>query len=226
MFTRPLFTRPLALPPPHELPWPLKPFDSAKTSVTYDKSGRLVLQIWHDILKGLTPEMVSWWFSHIGGQTVINDKKLDKYLAWHPRDHIHWALARPGRDGGASVGAQFRIVEAFDRNPDYYLDVIDTVVRLDSSGFTGVSYSLGMAVSNLNHDFAVVSGGTRYVSRLTVGATTPVLAKPLNALVRPRIFSEAMSQAWFKHNVEEVGFLEHLVPHVIAESRGDGLPRG
>jgi hypothetical protein len=176
------------------------------------------MHIEHAVLKGITPEMVAWWFGNIGGEIELGGTRVNKYLAWHPQDHICWELAQPGLDGRASVGAKFRIVEAFGRNPDFYVDAIDTVTRLDATGFTGESYHLGLKVSHLNHDFHAVAGGTQYLSTLTIGSTLPLVGKLINAVVRRFIFPEAMGRAWLKHNVEEVGLLEHIVPALCAGS--------
>jgi hypothetical protein len=77
----------------------------------------MVMHIRHDLLKGISPRMIEWWFGHIGGDMDVEGVRLSKYLVWHPFDHIHWELARSGPDGRAAKGAQFRIVEAFGRNP-------------------------------------------------------------------------------------------------------------
>jgi hypothetical protein len=204
--------RRLPLPPPRQLPWALKPLESAQTSLSYDEFGRMVMRIRHDVLKGLTPEMVAWWFANIGDDMDVEGKALNRYLAWHPQDHILWELVQPGADGRASVGAKFHIVEAFGRNPDFYIDVIDIVTRLDVSGFTAVSYMAGQQVSHLNHDFSAVDSGTLYVSSLTIGTTLPALRRVLNPLIHRTIFTETMGRAWLKHNVEEVGLLEHIIP--------------
>jgi hypothetical protein len=211
--------RRLPLPPPRCLPWPLKPLESATTSLGYDEHGRMVMRIRHDPLKGVSPEMVAWWFANIGGDMKVEGRRLNRYLVWHPQDHIHWELARPGPDGRASVGAQFRIVEAFGRNPDFYIDIIDTVTRLDAGGITLVGYRLGQQISCLNHDFLPIEGGTQYVSTLTIGTSLPVVGAILNPLLHAAIFTEAMGRAWLRHNVEEVGLLEHIVPLIYP---GDG----
>jgi hypothetical protein len=211
--------RRLPLPPPRRLPWPLKPLASATTSLGYDEHGRMVMRIRHDLLKGVSPEMVAWWFANIGGEMEVEGRRLNRYLVWHPLDHIRWELARPGPDGRASVGAQFRIVEAFGRNPDFYIDIIDTVTRLDAGGITLVGYRLGQQISCLNHDFLPIEGGTQYVSTLTIGTSLPVVGAILNPLLHAAIFTEAMGRAWLRHNVEEVGLLEHIVPLIYP---GDG----
>lgn len=209
---RPMEMRRLPLPTPRSLPWPLKPISSAQTSLTYDRLGRMVLHIRHDLVKGLTPSMVAWWFGHIGGEIEIEGQSLNRYLVWHPLDHIHWALAAPRPDGSASAGARFRIVEAFGRNEDFYIDVTETVTRLDPGGITLVGKRLGIEATRLNHDFLAADGGTRYVSTLTVGIAVPGLCAIVNPLIHRFAFSEAMGRAWLMHNVEEVGLLEHIVP--------------
>ncbi len=174
----------------------------------------MVMRIRHDILKGISPEMVAWWFGNIGGDMEVNGSRLNKYLVWHPNDHIAWELSRPGMNGGASVGAQFRIVEAFGGNPAFYVDVIDTVTRLDATGFTALTYSLGLEIARLNHDFVSVEGGVQYLSTLMIGSTMPCIGKVFNAVVHRAMFSEDMGRAWLKHNIEEVGLLEHIIPHL------------
>jgi hypothetical protein len=214
-----MFRRRLPLPPPRNLPWPLKALGTAKTSLSYDEAGRMVMHIRHDLLKAISPEMVAWWFGNIAGDMELDGKRLNKYLVWHPLDHILWELAQPGADGRASVGAKFRIVEAFGRNPDFYIDITDTVTRLDATGITLSSNILGQQISRLNHDFVAVDGGTQYVSTLTIGTSLPLVGRLLNQLIRRAIFTEAMGHAWLKHNIEEVGLLEHIIPRIYADKR-------
>lgn len=206
----------LPFPEPRKLPWRLKSIDSAETSLTYDRYGRMVMQIRHDLLKGLTPAMVAWWFANIGGDMEVEGVRLNRYLVWHPFDHIHWALVRPGESGRAGKGAQFRIVEAFGRNDAFRIDVIETVTRLDPSGITLVGTRLGQQISRINHDFIAAGDDTLYLSTLTIGVDTPGLCRLVNPIVHRAMFPEAMGQAWLKHNVEEVGLLEHIVPLIYA----------
>jgi len=48
------------------------------------------------------------WFTHLGGTMCYGGVIIDRYLAWHPIDHIHWELASPAPGGGAAEGARFR----------------------------------------------------------------------------------------------------------------------
>lgn len=204
--------RRLPLFPPRQLPWPLKPLDSARTSLSYDRFGRMVMQIEHDLVRGLTPRMVAWWFRNIGGDMQVEGKRLNRYLVWHPFDHILWELANTLPNGAVGVGSKFRIVEAFGADPRYYIDIVDNVIRLGEDGITLVGRSLGLQISRLNHDFSAAEAGTLYRSTLTIGVAIPVLGRFINRIVHRAIFPEAKGRAWLRHNVEEVGLLEHIVP--------------
>jgi hypothetical protein len=204
----------LPLLPPRPVPWSLKPLESAETSLRYDEYARMVMTIRHAVLNGLSPEMLAWWFRNIGGDMELDGQRVNKYLVWHPIDHIKWELVRPARDGNIGPGAVFRIVEAFNADRDFYVDIRDEVIRLDPTGFTLVQRRLGIEVARLNHDFAAVQGGARYVSTLTIGSGTSVGRSVLNPLLHRFVFTERMGRAWLRHNVEEVGALEHIVPRI------------
>jgi hypothetical protein len=209
-----MFAPHLPLLAPRRVPWTLKPLESAKTSLVYDDFGRMVMTIQHDVLKGLTPEMLAWWFANIGGEMDIDGQRINKYLAWHPIDHIKWELVRPAPDGRIGPGAVFRIVEAFNGDPRLYVDIHDNVIRLDRSGFTLVQHRLGMEVARLNHDFGAVEGGASYFSTLTIGAAVPLVRSLLNPVMQRAFFTEEMGRAWLRHNIEEVGALEHIIPRI------------
>lgn len=207
----------LTLPAPRLLPWALRSVDTARSALSRDRLGRMVMHIEHQILSGITPEMVAFWFANIGGTMEIGGEKVDRYLAWHPFDHIRWELARPAPGGGAAVGAKFRIVEAFGREPANHIDVVEEVVRLDASGLTLVNRRAGIEVSRLSHDFFAVEGGTRYVSTLTVGLAFPLAGRLLNPLLHRAVFPREKGLAWIKHNIEEVGLLEYLIPLLLEQ---------
>lgn len=219
-----MFQRKHALPAARSLPWPLRNPDSARHSIQVDGCGRLVMRIEHAELPGLTPDDLYWWFGNIEGEVTIGSVSMRRYHAWHPRDHIHWALARPGPNGTAEAGARFHIVEAFGRDMIYLIDVVEDVTRLDRTGITLEKRVLGQVVSRLSHDFGVGARGASYRSILTVGFRTPVVCQLCNAAIRRFVFPEAMGRAWIRHNIEEVGLLEHLIPLVREQERSAAAP--
>jgi hypothetical protein len=46
---------------------------------------------------------------------------------------------------------------------------------------------------------------------MDIGARS-ALALPINAYLRSRVFRPGTERAWIRHNVEEVGLFEHLLP--------------
>ncbi|MGE0808022.1 MAG: hypothetical protein AB7L76_20955, partial [Burkholderiaceae bacterium] len=204
----------LPLLPERPHPGPLKSLSSAKTSQTVLPSGVLVLTIEHDVVRGVTPEMLLWWFENLSDTMEHEGAVYPRYLLWHPRDHIHWELARRAPNGGTGQGACFRIVEAFGANPDYYVDSIEYVEKLDTEGISLVKRVAGIEVFCLEHRFGYAAEGASYRSRMTVGISSGAFRWIFNRLVRPRVFPDAMGSAWLRHNVEEVGMLEHILPRL------------
>ena len=187
--------------PPRPFNWTMKSLESAETGVKHLDDGRLELRIRHDILKGVTPAMIDWWFRNIEGTMEHMGQTYPRYLVWHPIDHIHFELARRAPDGSGGQGAQFHIVEALGANLDYLVDAVADVLKADDTGHTLSVRAFGTEVIRIEHTFTPVPGGTLFQSR------TRVVAKAV---------PEAMGRTWLKHNVEEVGNLEYFLPALYA----------
>jgi hypothetical protein len=212
---------------PLPLPWPLKPVSEAKTTVGRLPDGRLELTIKHDLVRGVTREMLAWWFCRIDGTMNYQGRVVPRYRVWHPGDHIYYKDTSVAADGTGSAGTTRQIVEMFNRDPRYLVNIIDRVVHLDETGILlsteraslllgGIQtplLPLGAEVSTLQHDFIAAPGGTRYESRLLVGRDSLFGRLLLNRIVLPRlVMSEEMGRAWLRHNVEEVGNFERFLP--------------
>jgi hypothetical protein len=194
--------------------------DTNSTSVQHLPGYRRRITIDHQPLAGVTPQMVHWWFRHIGDPITYAGESMSGYLAWHPLDHIHWALARPAPGGGAAEGARFRIVEAFDRRPEFYVDTTENVEKLDDTGIRLVRRICGVPVLQLEHTWSRCGDNTHYVSVMDIGARSRLMT-PINRILTRR-FPDPMAQAWIVHNIEEVGYLEHLLPE-LCRGLGEGL---
>lgn len=118
-----------------------------------------------------------------------------RYLVWHPEDHIHWELAHPAPFGGPGVGASFKIVEAFARNPAYLVDSIETVTKLDTTGIRLERTIGGTKVFSLEHCFTAESEGCRYNSQMIVGSHSFPVGQGFTRIIRPFVFSEKMGRA-------------------------------
>ena len=182
-----------------------------------------MLTIEHDVIRGVSPPMLRWWFETLGQSMTLQGQVYPRYLLWHPRDHIHWELAASAPGGGSGQGASFRIVEAFAANPRFYVDSTEFVKKLDDAGIALVRRELGAEIFRLEHRFGVSATGATYHSRMVVGAASGIVRPLFNRIVRPNIFSDAMGTAWLTHNVEEVGMFEHILPALYAARPGGNV---
>lgn len=89
---------------------------------------------------------------------------------------------------------------------------MDRVEKLDETGIRLVERVAGVIVFQLEHTWSACSDGTHYVTVLDVGARTPLYA-PVNRIACRRL-PDDMLRAWVKHNIEEVGQLEYLLPQL------------
>ncbi|RDH76696.1 hypothetical protein DVS77_20320 [Mycolicibacterium moriokaense] len=197
--------------------YPLRSVDSATVRYTTAPHRRRRVTIDHRPLRGVTPAMLLDWFTHLGGTMRYGDQVIDRYLAWHPVDHIKWELARQAPTGGAAEGARFRMVEAFGGRPEYKVDEVARVEKLDETGIRLARRVAGMPVFQLEHTWSAGADGAHYVTVLDLGVRTPLLS-PVNRIVC-RLFPDHQMRAWVKHNIEEVGQLEYLLPHLAQPLR-------
>ncbi|MDZ4235139.1 MAG: hypothetical protein U1C73_15575 [Dietzia sp.] len=211
--------------------YPMRSVDTATVELTEGPHGRRRITIDHRPLAGVTPAMLLDWFRNLGATMTYGGRTVDRYHAWHPIDHIRWELWRPAPTGGAAEGARFHMVEAFGARPEYLSDEVATVEKLDRTGIRLVLRMAGIPVFQLEHTWSAGDDGAHYVTVMDLGARSPLLA-PVNWLIRRR-FPDDKAHAWVKHNIEEVGQLEYLLPQLNdsgepepaqCAQRGDGAP--
>ena len=196
--------------------FPLRAVETAAVRYTAAPHHRRRITIDHRPLAGVTPQMLLDWFTHLDETIEYGGAVINRYLAWHPIDHILWELARPAPGGGAGEGALFHIVEQFGGNPDYRIDITDRVEKLDETGLRLVQRIAGIQVFQLEHTWSSCAQGTHYVSVMDIGARAAILSAG-NRYAKQR-FPDEMARAWVRHNIEEVGQLEHLLPPLAGVS--------
>lgn len=202
------------LPPERDFGWNMKTLASAKTNFLIDKNNVFHLTIEHDILRGVTPKMLCWWFQNIDGEMTYQGKTYPKYLVWHPKDHIHWSLTKSSANKKIETGSYFRIVEAFDRNMKFLIDSIELVEKLDETGIRLTRKIGKIEVFSLQHDFIKDGNNTIYKSKMIIGTSNAFWSTIFNSYVRPHFFTHEMGTAWLKHNIEEVGNFEFFLPEL------------
>jgi hypothetical protein len=205
---------------PVPLPWALRPLGSARCGAQRLPDGRLSYWIQHQVLRGVTPAMLVWWFSHLEGDVVIAGQHVNRYRAWHPYDHVHASYVRRCPDGSIGPGASIRLREYLGANPKYSVDTVTDIEKLDEEGY--IHNPRLMSVSGLlrmEYVFTPVRGGTLYENRLIVGGL-----RGWRRLVTPLIqrfgFDHAHGMAWLRHNIEEVGMFEHFLPALYRQETG------
>jgi hypothetical protein len=209
------------MPEPRPVLWPLKTLDSAETSIKILENGQLEMIITHEVLSGVTPEMLSWFFLNIDGTMTYAGKTYPRYLVMHPLDHIDIRVNRNSSNGERSL---IGITEAFGRNPKYLVHV-DGMDRnmFGTEGGGAKMRAFGVLLFHLTQKFVEVDGGTQIHTRLVIGTPSFLGRLGINRLIRNRLFPEDKANAWLKHNVEEFGYLENFLPELYAENTKAGL---
>jgi hypothetical protein len=220
--------------PPLPFNWQMKPVTSAaKAEIKVLRNKQFELTITHDIIKGVTPHMLHWWFCHVDDTLEYAGQNYHRYRVWHPLDHIYYKDLSHAPDGAGSAGTRRHIVEAFGANTRYLINIIDHVAHLDDKGIlllteqAGISLGFGsmltpvpLKFSSLEHQFFSEPNGTRYESRLLIGVDTELGRHLINPIVRPLFIGYEMAKAWLKHNIEEVGNYEFFLPELYKKYNG------
>jgi hypothetical protein len=208
------------LPEPIPIPWTMKPLSSAETTLDIDDQGRMRASIVHDVVHGVSPAMLVWWFRNMRGTIDIEGRPYPRYRVRHPRDHVeHRYLVTPPEGDG--VGSTFLIHEVLGRDRRYEINVRTDVVRLDEGGFAHRPRFHGISgLVRMDYEFQRVAGGTRYSNSITIGFDGPRWLRLANATMRRFAFDEAHARAWLVHNVEEVGNFEHFLPRLHGSEHG------
>jgi hypothetical protein len=194
----------------------MKDVSTAESSIEQLPDGRTELRISHELVRGVTPAMLVWWFRTFPLSRLEHEGKLiPMYRIWHPRDHIRLAVLRkaPDRSPGVSRGAIIAISERIGPKASR---VVARVAQMDEAGLHLVirRFRFGPKIAELRHTFTETPQGTLYRSRLLIGSTRPLIGRLVNVISRRRIREQG--EAWLKHNVEEVGNFQFFLPRLYA----------
>lgn len=187
----------------------MRDLSTAKVTVRDLDDGRQQRLIEHATLPGVKPHMMLWFLKHIDQHLEWRGTKMLAYRYWHPTDHIFFEIL-----GTPGPGCRFHIVEAFQANPKYLIDITFDVSKLDLTGFRLGFRRLGQIITSMDEDFEDIPEGMRYKVTMTLGSTAPVL-RTVTRLARRYVLAEKLD-AWHLHNVQEVGNLPHFLPDLYA----------
>jgi hypothetical protein len=193
----------------------MKPLSSAKIQESTLPDGRIELRIEHDLLRGVTPRMLVWWWRNVEGDMQVGGKTYPRYLIWHPIDHIYFEVMRRMPDGRVDVGSTFHLVEALGAGLRNLLDVMLRLAQLDETGARVELHVLGRVAMQIQGQFVQQSAGTRVISTMTFGSQGPIVGGlGLNRLLIDWFFPAERRKAWLKHSVEEIGNLQFFLPEL------------
>jgi hypothetical protein len=208
------------------LPWPLRPLGSADCGAERLPDGRVRYWIRHAVLQGVTPEMLVWWFSNLEGDVEIGGRRINRYRAWHPYDHVHASYVRRRPDGSIGPGAAIRLREYLGANPAYEVNVVTEIEQLDGDGYIHNPRLHGIAgLVRMEYRFTRVPGGTLYENCLLIGGTRG-WRRWITPLLQRFGFDDARGLAWIRHNIEEVGQLERLLPLLVPRELREAAAAG
>lgn len=205
---------------PALLPWPLKPVSSAQCGVRRLDDGRLCYWIRHEVLQGVTPRMLAWWFAHLEGDVEVDGRRINRYRAWHPHDHVHASYWRRLPDGSVGPGAWIRLREYLGANRKYEVNVVTRIEKLDEQGFIHNPVTHGIpGIARMEYTFTPVEGGTLYENCLIVGGASG-WRRWITPLIERFAFTPEQGLAWLRHNIEEVGLFERFLPGLYEKETG------
>jgi hypothetical protein len=208
------------VPRPVPLPWGLKPLGSAETGADVLPDGRRRFWIRHDIVRGVTPAMLAWWFAHLEGDVVVQGRRVNRYRLWHPYDHVHASYVKRRPDGSIGPGAMIRLKEVLGGNPRFVVNITTEIEKLDEEGYIHNPIVDGVrGLARMEYTFRRVPGGTLYENCLIFGLPGR-LGRALQPLIASLAFPPGKGETWLRHNIEEVGMFENFLPALYRAETG------
>ncbi|MEM9077769.1 MAG: hypothetical protein AAGC43_12045 [Bacteroidota bacterium] len=224
----------LIVPKARDFGWELKPITSTYFKVLRNKSNQICVVLEHSLLRGVTTEMIYWWFHHFPKMHVelqdtpgYEGKKVPAYLLWHPSDHIGAQLkGKLGPDGTSKAGAKIHIQEVMQFTKyelKYPVDQELTIFYHKQDGWgmgkkvplIGPMMSLRISFKDVYEDGKVI--GVHYHYEVVAGSHKQnIFAKKITEKIVGNFGSEFW-EAWLTHNTIEVGVFENFLPALFQQ---------
>lgn len=224
----------LIMPEPRNYGWELKPTSSTHFNIRKRDNGQFFCVLNHALLRGVTSEMIFWWFRHFQNMQVTLDdianyegKKVPAYLLWHPSDHVNATLkGKIGPKFLAEAGDTIHIQEAMQYNKYGWKYGVDKELKVFYCGQDGWAMGkklpiLGEAMVLRIHFKDVKEGeniiGVHYHYEVVIGLSgQDLVSKCINRKLTKQA-STTFFEAWHLHNTIEVGTFENFLPVLFAQ---------
>lgn len=224
----------LIVPAAREFGWALKPISSSYFDIHKKPNGQFCVVLNHALLRGVSSEMIHWWFLNFTKLRVRLDKvagyegkKVPGYLLWHPIDHISADLQGAlGPNETAREGCTIKIREVMQFDEHGLKYPVDNELKLYYVGPDG--WAMGKSLPVFGpimmlriHFKDVVKDGTiigvHYHYEVVIGVSgSGPIARALNKRITSN-FGPEFFEAWHRHNVIEVGTFEDFLPTLFAQ---------
>lgn len=185
------------------------------------ENGCVLAQVQHDDIKDCTPEMIQWFFEHLGCCTTWNGvdfsgPQVSIYHLWHHRDHVAVTPLTDGPQGkkntGFLTGAKSRIHELTNEVNDVIYFEMETVC-LDTHEFTFNVLWNGKPTGHVKHVYEPAENGSTFYAETRVGVESGGL---FNKVMVPRLYSQKAGMEWIHHNIQETGRMQDILPVLYA----------
>lgn len=214
--------------------WELKPVHSVKWGQVKNRSGQICVVLEHSLLRGVTSEMLSWWFKNFANLKVAlidvegyEGKKVPAYHLWHPYDHVS-AQYRGNVDENnrARASAKILIQETMQYKKYGFRYPVNQELEIfycDSDGWgmgkriplIGTMMFLRISYKDVFENGKIV--GVHYHYEVVAGTNKKnFIAKAINKKIVGNYTSEFWD-AWITHNTIEVGTFENFLPALYAQ---------
>src|ERR1051326_3735417 len=180
------------IPAPLAFDWEMRAVADADITVRQIDDGRVEHVLRHAPIPGVTPEMLLWYFENIDKELVWRGQRAIAYRFWHPIDHIHFK-----RHGKLGPGDRWHIVEAFGGDPEFLLDQVFEVQKLDETGFIMCAFVGGAMVSHIDERWEWTSDGLVWTVHALAG-TNRFPVRFVFRRMRPKI--DKLLERWHQHN--------------------------
>ncbi len=224
----------LRMPKERKFEWELKPISSVNWAVVENKTGQICVVLEHSLLRGVTSEMIAWWFKHFANLSVTltdvegyEGKKVPAYLLWHPSDHVNAQFKGDlGENNTARAGAKVHIQETMQYNKYDFKYAVDR--ELDIFYCENDGWGMGAKIPLIgNMMFLRISFKDVYKEGKIVGVHYhyEVVAgthkqNPAAKLANKKVvggYTTEFWEAWITHNTIEVGVFENFLPALYSQ---------
>lgn len=204
-------SQPLRHDAPRHLPWSVPDYHAGKAEHSVLSDGRIEINITHMELTGIRPEMLAWWYRNLPISTVdIDGTHYTFYHVFHPVEHGRIRVLEPASDGAPGMG-EGALVEREEWFGPFDSKGAGRITQFSSTGMTIVPVVAGLRFGEIQHRFESTASGTRYRVKLVIGVQWPLIGEAVNAAIRHTMYSEPMLKEWERHQIEEVGMLQHFL---------------